>query len=250
MPFVAVNELEKLLMVAATDPSARPAFYRAVLEEELFIIREGEPPAKRQRFVAQEGMKIEIRAMELQGQVYTPIFSSEERISVVVKEKVAFLGMKGRYLLEIVRGKKLILNPGSEFGKVFNEQEVESMLNGSIFQTTRPMDVGGKQIMLGQPKEYPKHLTEPLGKLFAKLAEVKGAYLAHAFIAGSDQKPHTLIGVEVDGDWDKVRDAVGGVLQSAAKPGEVVDLYPVVRGKEDGIANYLLEKTKAFYGGK
>ncbi len=247
MPFVPVNELEKLLVAAATDAAARPAFYRAMLEQQLFIIREDKTPHKREHFVAQKGMTIQIRAVEAQGQPHTAIFSSPERISAVVSEKVGFMGIKGRDLLEIVRGNRLIMNPGSEYGKVFTEQEVESLLDGSIFQPSRKVDAGGKQILLGQPKNYPSHITEPLGRLFAKLPEVKAAYLAHAMLQQEGERPHTLIGVEAAGDWNRVREETGVVLNSSIKPGEIVDLVPVERGKGDTIGTYLLEKTKPFY---
>ena len=46
MEFMPVNELERLLVAAASDFAARPAFYRGITEHPLFVINEGSAPGR------------------------------------------------------------------------------------------------------------------------------------------------------------------------------------------------------------
>src|SRR4051794_26774993 len=95
MAFAPVNELERLLFAAATDPAARPAFYRAIVQHELFVITEGRKPEREQRYALDADLPLQIRMIELDGKLHAPIFSSVERISAVVPKEVGFIAMKG-----------------------------------------------------------------------------------------------------------------------------------------------------------
>ncbi len=247
MAFAAANEIERLLVAAATDPAARPAFYRALGEHELFVITEGRKPERAQRFVADENTPLQIRMIELEGKLHAPVFTSVERISAVVPKEVGFVAMKGDAMFSMLRGKDLVLNPGAEYGKVFTAHEVEAILTGTIFSPQETPNVGGKKILLGQPNDYPQHITEALGRFFARSRDVKAAYLAHAFISDIDKAPHTLIGVEVARDWRKVVEEAGVVVREVAKPDEIVDFVQVPANATDTIGEYMQRQTTPFY---
>jgi hypothetical protein len=247
MAFTPVNELERLLVAAAADPSARPAFYRGITQQELFVITEGRVPQREQQIVADENTSLQIRMIELDGKLHTPIFTSVERISAVVPQTVGFVAMKGGAVLDMLRGKDLVLNPGSDYGKIFTAPEVESIVDGSIFQPQEEPHVGGKKILLGQPSDYPRHITDALKRFFARSRDVKAAYLAHAFIPDLDQDPHTLIGVEVTGNWRTVVEEAGVVVREVARPGEVVDFVQLHPRATDTIGDYMQRHTQPFY---
>jgi hypothetical protein len=61
-----------------------------------------------------------------------------------------------------------------------------------------------------------------------------------------DEKPHLIVGIEADGDFEKVIRDVGTVAADTAPDGEPVDLIRVVRG-ESGVGQYFLEEVKPFY---
>lgn len=84
--------------------------------------------------------------------------------------------------------------------------------------------------MLGQPAKYPSHLTEALAKRFR--------------FPDSDEPPHTLIGIDADGDWPPTIDATMKTIASVAPPSEIVD---VVRIDDSGTWSYLVNETKPFY---
>lgn len=247
MPFTPVNTLEQLLMSAGTDPAARPAFYRALPEHELFVVTEGPVPERKQSIVLEENTPLQVRLLDLDGTLHAPVFTSVERISTVAPFELGYVAMAGRAVLTMLRGKPLVMNPGSEYGKIFTPEEVDSILDGSIFDPQERPDVGGKQILLGQPKDYPHHVTEPLRRLLATRREVKAAYLAHAFIADMDKDPHTLIGLDVFGDWQRVIEEVGVVVREVVKPGEIVDLVRLSPNANDTIGRYLQQQTTPFY---
>lgn len=247
MNFTPANALERLLVAAATDPAARPAFYRGICQHDLFVITAGRTPERTQRLVADENTSLQIRMIELDGKLHAPIFTSVERISDVVPGDVGFVAMQGEAVLAMLRGKDLVLNPGAEYGKILTAHEVEGLLDGSLFRPEEVPDVGGKQILLGQPKDYPRHITDALSRFFARSRDVKAAYLAHAFVAEVDQAPHTLIGVEAAGDWRKVAADAGVVVREVALPGEIVDFVRLRPSATDTIADYMRRETKPFY---
>jgi hypothetical protein len=248
MDFTPVNDLERLLVQAAGDPAARAAFVRAMLESDVFFVREGAPPETEGSFVANTGTTFEVRRIEMEGVLRTPIFSSVDRISAVVTEPVGYIALKGRDMFETFRGSELVLNPGSPYGKYFTPGEIEAILDGSIFNPTpSQLDVGVKEILLGQPSVFPVHITDALKQVFADMKDVSAAYLAHAVIAGVDSAPHTMIGIATTGDWRSTVEPAGRVVERVAKPGELVDFVQIKPDGSDVISSYLLKSTTPFY---
>jgi len=62
--FEPVNNLEKSLMSAATNPSSRPQFYRDLLEADIFIIQSGKNNFNIQNNVLQQGSELKIQHIE------------------------------------------------------------------------------------------------------------------------------------------------------------------------------------------
>ena len=93
--------------------------------------------------------------------------------------------------------------------------------------------------MLGQPREYPSAMIASLTSLLAKHGNVKAAYLALMHDPSVDEKPHLVIGIEADGDFEKVVREAGTVAGDMAA-------VRVVRS-EAGLSQYFIEETKPFY---
>jgi hypothetical protein len=64
--------------------------------------------------------------------------------------------------------------------------------------------------------------------------------------AAEDQRPHLIVGIEAEGDFENVIREVGTVAADTAPKGEPVDLIRVVRG-QSGVGRYFLEEVKPFY---
>jgi hypothetical protein len=240
------NPLEHALIAAATEPDARSTFYRLMLESPLFIVDDSEhAPATDGIRPLEGGEQLRIPTIEIDGVPHTPIFSSLPSLRAVIDSERKYIAMNGRQLLEIVQASPLILNPGSPCGKQFVPSETAAMLSGEIFRdySTRTIEKA-TQILLGQPANYPGHLTEALAKRFRELSTVDAAYLAHCAFPDTTDPPHTIIGVDARGDWAPIVDATMRTIRQVARENEIVD---VVRLDESEVSRYMRNETKPFY---
>lgn len=239
------NPLEHALVAAATEPDARPLFYRLMLESALFVIDDN--PDHAGQFGSQTleaGTQLQIGTVDLDGVPHTPIFTSPVRIEAVVDTERRHVSMLGRNLLGILQGSHLILNPGSDYGKQFLPDEVEALLSGSIHQDHRQITLKEPtQVLLGQPAEFPHHLTTALCTSFKQMP-VQAAYLAHCVWPDSGEPGHTVIGIHTDADWELLIRKVMAEVKKAAREGEIVD---VVRMDDSTIPQYLSSNTTPFY---
>lgn len=102
------------------------------------------------------------------------------------------------------------------------------------------------KVLLGQPENYPTKMVESLTRLLAKHSNVKKAYIALMQNTSIDESPHLIIGIEAEGDIEKVISEVGSVAADSAPEGEVVDLFRV-NLNEPGLSQYFIESTQPFY---
>ena len=139
--FEPVNRLEKLMQAAASDAKNIPAFYRALLDSELYILtREAEvAPGERRSLKPKE--KLNVAQVEFKGLKWHPAFTSKERISAYLKEPETCLGTKARDLFSLLPGSNFWLNPLSECQKPLPAEEISLIVSGKIFRI-----VSGKQL--------------------------------------------------------------------------------------------------------
>ena len=245
------NDLERSLVKATTDPAYRPQFYKDFTASDIFIIQHGErPPEAHRRIVLNAGKNIQIKNVEHNGKLYVPIFSSLARLQAALTGEAAYLGINALEFLKITKGSPLLLNPGSAYGKEFTESEVASILDGSIWRPAERYVVEKPtQVMFGQPKNYPKDLTDALGRLFPTIGDVKRAWLAHYFNPQRDEAPHTLIAIEHSGNWEQIAGQAGMVAKDVTIPDPPVDFMEVtVSGTtKGGIEDYFLNELEPFY---
>ena len=98
--------------------------------------------------------------------------------------------------------------------------------------------------MLGQPAQYPKELVEKLKHYFSTQENVKAAYLAQMYVPSSNEPPHPIIGIEVDGDYKQVVQGIGLITQGSLSDNNFVDNIQIGSGT---ISDYLVSETKPFY---
>ena len=246
MSFDPQNPLERSLMQAATDPAHRPQFYRDVAESDLFVIQEGPPPEASGRAVLQQGMSIQIQHVDWNGKPFIPVFSSLRRLQGFLREEASYLALNAIEFMKITRGAEFILNPGSEYGKEFTREEIASLIDGTLWQPSeRYVAEKSTEVMLGQPSNYPTELVAALSRYFKNTKEVKRAWLAHFFNPDRNEQPHTLICVEVSGDWDRVMAGAGMVAQAVQVPDPPVDFIPMTGLA--GVEDYFRKECQPFY---
>ena len=135
--FKPENDLEALMQGAVKDPERIPAFYRKLLETEIYILTPETPmqPGKRRSLKYQE--KLNVATVEFQGLKWLPAFTSKRRISDYVKEPEVCLGAVAKNLFEMLPDSNFWLNPLGECQKPMPASEVALLLNGRIFDVVK-----------------------------------------------------------------------------------------------------------------
>ena len=240
------SPLETALRLAATDPAARPDFYRQLLEAEVFVI--GEPRASEDKaWTAQEGETISLQHWSKpDGTAVLPFFSSLAALQRALDQEVTYYQLPARALLEMTQGATLVLDPRSEYGKEFAPGEIVALLAGGLTRTAEPRIVKeATQVLLAQPDERPETLIAGVRAFLDKRPAVKRAWLALMQIPSQDPEPHLVIGVEAEGDIDTLLGEIGNVAADLDDAGPV-DLVQV-RVDEEGLSRYFLENVEPFF---
>lgn len=130
------NSLEALMQAAARDAGIIPAFYRALLETELYVLTPEAPmkPGRRRSLKFQE--KINIATVDFQNMRWHPAFTSKKRIYDYIKEPEVCLGAAARNLFEMLPDSNFWLNPLSECQKPLPATEIALLMSGKIFDSS------------------------------------------------------------------------------------------------------------------
>lgn len=246
MTFDPQNDLERALMRATNDPAARPHFLQTLLESDLYVIQEGiEAPREHTSTTLTKGQTLRIASMEHEGKRYLVMFTSVPRISAVVDQEVSYVGMNARKLLTLTRGADIALNPGSEYGKIFDAHEVAVMLGDELGAERRTTEKD-TQVMIGQPRNYPRELADALARFFERRKEVRRAWLAHFYNPADEAPPHTLLVVDAEvTDWDALSRDIGTVAGGVPLPDPPLDIIPF--SPTSGFADYFLKESKPIF---
>ena len=239
------NELEKSLIKASSDVSARSEFYTKLLWNELIVLTSGHNPSQEGRRTLEEDTKVQFVTFK-NGQI--PVFTATNRIfdKGIIKEQVPFMAIKGQDLFQLTKGATLVLNPYSDYGKELMPQEIENLLNGSIFQQTHQTEITkDTQVLIGQPATYPTQLVKALAQLFKEEPSVKSAYLASIKTDHTEQQPHLIIGIDAEGSMSSISGKAGALAEQMIGKNEIIDFIKIE--ENNSISSYFLNETQAFY---
>ena len=201
------KKLEELLIKAANEPAHRPEFYSALLKSTIYVIGDtGKNSTAAGQQNLEAGSQINIQSWETQdGKPVIPFFSSLETLQKSIDNELSYLALPANSFFEMTLGSTLFLNPKSDYGKEFTSNEVEQLLKNGLSQaaTQRVVEEETK-VLLGQPENYPTQMIDSLTQLLAKHSNVKKAYLALMHDTSIDENPHLIVGIEAEGDIEKV----------------------------------------------
>jgi tetratricopeptide (TPR) repeat protein len=126
------NELERCLMQAKSDVSSQKEFYQKLLWSQLYVLTDGHSDSEKGVQSSKETTKVRLVAIDPER---IPVFTSPNRIydKGVIKNEVPYIGMRGQDLFGVAKGKIFILNPYSSHGKELLPEEIEYLLNGTIY---------------------------------------------------------------------------------------------------------------------
>jgi len=135
--FEPQNDLEALMQAAVKDARRIPAFYKPLLETEIYILTPEAPMKSGQRRSIKFREKLNIATVEFQGLRWHPAFTSKSRISDYIKEPEVCLGAVAKNLFEMLPGSNFWLNPLSECQKPMPASEVALLMSGEIFELVK-----------------------------------------------------------------------------------------------------------------
>lgn len=204
MAFTPENDLERAMLDAAADDSVRPAFYRLLLDSELVAL-------------GTFGSTMTLDAVRGPAGEFHPVFTSPARVRAIAPEMPAHFTIQGRKLFEITRGAQFVVNPGSSPDKIMVPDEITWCL-----QKYPPQP----HLIVAEPKVYPVRLVKALCVLFTSRAAIKAAHLVFVAREGIDSEAHPLIGLEADGDVERLVQEIFAAAEAVlpGKPVEVVYL--------------------------
>jgi len=238
--------LAKALKRAAQEPSQRPAFYRALMEADVFVIGHTDQPDLNAQghHTIPAGANVSLVNWEkADGSPVIPFFTHLEALQLAIDVETSYLSLPARSLFELTRGTTLFLNPKSDHGKEFVPHEIDALLDTGMNQKADTRVVEKEtRVMLGQPAEYPTAMVEALQQLLPDHPGVTAACLCLMHDPEMSQKPTLVVGFE-GLDLEVAMSEAGSVVVDTAPSGQAVD-FVVVDGT--GIGEYM-KKSGAFY---
>ncbi|MCX6902439.1 MAG: enhanced serine sensitivity protein SseB C-terminal domain-containing protein [Verrucomicrobia bacterium] len=248
--FEPINDLERLLVRAATDPAARPEFMRKLLDSQVWLLTPN-TPSEEGKTILSAGTQIQFVNLQGPNGVFLPLFSSQERLQETVNQlgvAYGFIAILGRDLFPVLAQSppQAVLNPGAPYGKQFLPDEIRRIADGTIFRTEAKVVQRATTVFLGQPKEYPHAAVLTLQELFRKHASVEAAYLAWMHDPASTEPPHLVFGIECTGDYQSVIGEAGMAIQGLLGEGKFADFVQLGAGK-GSFDSYFKRETRPFY---
>ena len=229
--FEPENDIERLLMRASADPAERPAFARALMDAQIVLVLVPDGPIASGpdgNAVIPEGTRMTLPSAVRGEERLIPFFTSRSRAQAWYCNDHVAVPERVRDLFARYPGAPFVLNPGSDYGKEFTPGEVARMLAGD-FELSGPQAVttqAPQQVMLAHPSEIPTALIEALAHELAAVASVRGAWLMLA-MRGGESEQSWMLGVDHDGAWQDVREAIGRALAGDILGGRMLDAMPL-----------------------
>jgi hypothetical protein len=236
LPFEPENVLEQLLLLAATEEQARPAFYQALLQEEILMIlapMEGIEPGE---VTLSEGQEIQLQVLN-DGKL--PIFSSAARLTDggVDNGPVSYVRIPGHAFFQMIQGQDCVLNPFSPAGKLLPKDELAALLSGQLSGPLSPAG-GEAQVMLSQPAEYPQALADGVTAWAATQPHIEAAYLAQMQLADNPDVPRLLLAFISQNPDPSFMQELGPVLEGKTNAYQFIDLMLLDVNSEEGVNPY------------
>jgi SseB protein C-terminal domain/SseB protein N-terminal domain len=224
--FEPENDIERMLMRAATEPAARPAFARALMDAQIYVVFVSDKPplvGPEGQFAVPPDAKLSLQAATRGEEKLIAFFTAPTRAREWFKGNHIVMPDKARDLFARHHNASFFLNPGSAYGKEFLPGEVKGLLNGHYGDEPESKTIQKEeQVLLAHPKEIPTDLIAGLARELGRLKSIRGAFLMLAMRSGKSE-PSWMLGVDHDGSWEDVRAAIGRAIKDDVLGGWMLD---------------------------
>jgi hypothetical protein len=110
------ENLETLFYQAMANPAARPAFYEAFRDAELWVSG-----------IERGAGNFDLTFLDWEGEKILPVFSTEERLRAALAQKPSPLKIPARQLYAAVKDKTWALNPWTDLGREIDPLELKEL---------------------------------------------------------------------------------------------------------------------------
>lgn len=213
------NALEDALSRAHEQPAMRPAFYRALLRSEIYLIGSSSP-------IDGDSAGRELTLMQWEtegGERIVPIFSSLDEVRRSIDSEEDVLRMPVAQLMALGTDVPLVLNPLSEMQEVLSPDDVQALAAGHLPGVTavasRQFDVGAARNVC-DPDPYPALLVDALTTLFSGRPQVMSAWVCAVDPDDEGRTDQLLIGLDLEPDtFDQIAEDVAYVASQVQDSG-------------------------------
>lgn len=233
--FEPLNDLERLLVRAATEPDQRPAFGRAILESQLCAV--SADPGPEGLHVAGDDTRVSLVTIPLEdGRAAIAVFTAPERVSQIYGPGAHYIGMNGRDLIGMISDRPMLLNAGLPYGVLWNPEDLAALLGRPVERTVEK----DTRLMLGTPAQRPDDLIMRLTEQFYPVEGVKAAWLALAHWPETDEMAW-YFDVRSTLPVEALRDLLGRAVHGADMAGRMLDMTVGPPGGEPGTGIPIVE---------
>ena len=236
-PFEPANVLEHLLLLAPTDENARPAFYQALLQENLLMVLAPADNLAPGEVQLAEGQEIQLQVLQ-DGRL--PLFTSEARLhdGGMDHSTMSWVSIPGQAFFAMTQGQDCVLNPFSPAGKLLPAAEIQALLAGQLAPSGQNLPADA-QVTLGPPNPMPDGLAESLRNFGQSLPSIQAIYLAQMQLAGDDsQPPRLLLAFDTTDQNPDFMQNLGPALEGHTGTFQHVDLMLVDLASDEGVNPY------------
>lgn len=248
MAFEPRNELERLFITGSQDSNALLAFYRGLLENDLYIIMVGDAPPTEHGVVTGSNTSIQTISLKFENRFVVPMFTSLERLSAVAhKPDAAYAAMNGRAMLTTFQGKEILLNPGADVSKLITPDEIAAILNGTTLRINNVTVPTGTTVRIWSPKQQPIHIISSLSQLFVHYKEIDAAYLVVMQFPNTSPDCWWTICVKTSGNSDALWKIAIKHLETTLKNEDRIQFFDLADLPTDMASQIFKTKVKPFY---
>ncbi|OAF05020.1 hypothetical protein AYJ54_21400 [Bradyrhizobium centrolobii] len=229
--FEPENEIERMLMRAAQEPSERPAFARALLDADIVVVLVPEGgnivPGPDGNAIIPEGTKLTLPSATRGEEKLLPFFTAPSRARAWFSGDHIAAPERTRDLFGRYPEASFVLNPGSDYGKEFTPAEVKRLLAGHFEEGAETIRIpAGEQLLLGHPSDVPIELIGALSRELSAVKSIRGAWLMLAARAGHPEQSW-MLGVDHAGSWSNVQAAINRAVAGDVLKGRPLDAVPL-----------------------
>jgi len=229
--FEPENEIERMLMRAAKEPSERAAFARTLMDAEILValVPEGGQlkPGPDGNAIVPEGTKLSLPSAMRGEERLLPFFTAPSRARAWFSGDHIVAPERTRDLFGRYPEASFVLNPGSDYGKEFTPAEVKRLLAGHFEEGAETIRLpAGEQLLLGHPSDMPDELIAALSREFSAEKSIRGAWLMLAARAGHPDQSW-MLGVDHEGSWSNVLAAINRAVAGQVLKGRPLDAVPL-----------------------